>query len=315
MNSMENLSFKLNPIVPFRLDLTAWALRRRLNNIVDRWVDESWRRVLVIRGIPVETTVTQTFDKGNIFLKVDLAGLRLDSQIENDAAEAVEKCLSIKADLSKFYQFASKDEKLNSLADRFCGLKPPRFPTVFEAFVNGVACQEISLNLGIILLNRLVSTYGKSILWKDTVSYAFPRPEDLSKLKAEDFRKLGFSHQKGRAIIELAQAIVAGQVNLEQIKVLNDDEALEQLFRLRGIGPWTADYILLRGLGRLNVFPADDVGGHRNLQRWLKPPRKLSYEETLKIVAQWKPYGGLIYFHLLLNRLTEEDYLHEKSST
>ena len=311
---MENLSFTLKPIVPFRLDLTAWALRRRLNNIVDRWVEESWRRVLVIRGTPVETKVTQTFDKGNILLKINLAGLSLDSQIENDIAETVEKCLGIKTDLSKFYQFASKDEKLNFLAERFCGLKPPRFPTVFEAFVNGIACQEISLNLGIILLNRLVSTYGKSIQWNNTVSYAFPNPEDLLKLKTEDFRKLGFSHQKGRAIIEIAQAIVAGQVDLEQIKMLNDDEALEPLFRLRGIGPWTADYILLRGLGRLNVFPADDVGGHRNLQRWLKPSRKLNYEETLKIVAQWKPYGGLIYFHLLLNRLTEEGYLNEKSS-
>ena len=314
MNSMENLSFKLSPVVPFRLDLTAWALRRRLNNIVDRWVDESWKRVLVIRGTPVETTVTQTFDKDNIFLKVNLAGLRLNSQIEKEASEAVEKCLGIKADLFRFYQFVSKDEKLNFLAERFCGLKPPRFPTVFEAFVNGVACQEISLNLGIILLNRLVSTYGKSIQAKDTVNYSFPSPEDLSKLKTADFRKLGFSHQKGLAIVELAQAIVAGQVDLEQTKVLNDMEALEQLFQLRGIGPWTADYILLRGLGRLNVFPADDVGGHRNLQRWIKPLRKLSYEETLKIVEQWKPYGGLIYFHLLLNRLSEEGYLHEKSS-
>ena len=69
MNSMENLSFKLKPIVPFRLDLTAWALRRRLNNIVDRWVDESWRRVLVIRGTPVEIMVTQMFDKGIFSLK------------------------------------------------------------------------------------------------------------------------------------------------------------------------------------------------------------------------------------------------------
>lgn len=125
MNSMENLSFTLKPIVPFRLDLTAWALRRRLNNIVDRWVDESWRRVLVIRGAPVEIMVTQMFDKDNIFLKVNLAGLRLDSQIENAAAEAVEKCLGMKTDLSRFYQFVSKDEKLNFLAERFCGLKPP----------------------------------------------------------------------------------------------------------------------------------------------------------------------------------------------
>ena len=73
--------------MPFRLDLTAWALRRRLNNIVDRWVDESWRRVLVINGTPVEILATQMFDKGNIFLKVSLAGLHLDSQIENARAQ------------------------------------------------------------------------------------------------------------------------------------------------------------------------------------------------------------------------------------
>lgn len=86
---MENLSFTLKRIVPFRLDLTTWALRVRLNNIVDRWGDESWRKVLDIRGAPVEIMVTQTFDKGNIFLKVNLAGLHIDSQLKNDAAGAV----------------------------------------------------------------------------------------------------------------------------------------------------------------------------------------------------------------------------------
>jgi DNA-3-methyladenine glycosylase II len=173
--------------------------------------------------------------------------------------------------------------------------------------VNGIACQQVSLNLGIILLNRLTSSYGLTIKSsEDNISYAFPRPEDLSKLSPGDFRKLGFSRQKGHSIIELAQSIMVNQVDIEQLEKLDNAEVLSRLCQLRGIGRWTADYILLRGLGRIDVFPADDAGARRGLQQWLNINQPLDYEETQNIIAKWKPYRGLIYFHLLLNRLEKE---------
>lgn len=308
---MEKLSFKIKPKEPFRLDLTVWALRRRSNNVIDLWYRDRWKRVFIVGDEPIETTVVQKIEKDATILVVNLVGLRLETQVKKEAKNVIEKCLGTNIDLSDFYNIAFKDDKLKLLVSRFCGFKPPRFPTIFEAAVNGIACQQVSLNVGITLLNRLAMNYGRTFQSENAISYAFPIPEDLSKLKPEDFRKFGFSCQKGRAIIELAQTILAGKTDFKQFMMLEDEDALNRLFQLRGIGTWTGEYILLRGLGRLNVFPTGDAGGRRGLQRWLNLPDKLSYDEAKTIAAKWKPYSGLVYFHLLLNRLHQEGCLSE----
>jgi DNA-3-methyladenine glycosylase II len=286
-----------------------WALRRRANNIIDRWTEGIWRRVISVEGKPVELTLTQVL--GSTELQVRLYGQQPKEKTKSVAIEVLEKCLGIRKDLSEFYRIAQQDSQLSILANRFAGLKPPRFPSVFEAAVNGIACQQVSLNLCIILLNRLAAAYGASFKTGETTAHAFPRAEDLHKLQPEDFRELGFSHMKGRAIVELSKAVVSGELDLERLKSLSNDEAIERLCELRGFGRWTAQYVLLRGLGRIDVFPLDDVGGLRGLQRWQKIEKPLHFEEAKKIVSKWVPYEGLIYFHLLLNRLAEEGSIKE----
>ncbi|HRT41152.1 MAG TPA: DNA-3-methyladenine glycosylase 2 family protein, partial [Phycisphaerae bacterium] len=72
---------------------------------------------------------------------------------------------------------------------------------------------------------------------------------------------------------------------------------------LTGIGRWTAEYVLLRGLGRWDTFPADDVGSQSKLQSWLHLEKRPNYDGVQQILASCKPYRGLIYFFLLLNQL------------
>ena len=68
---------------------------------------------------------------------------------------------------------------------------------------------------------------------------------------------------------ELARSVAEGHLDLEGLATLPDGEAIDRLCGLRGVGRWTAEYVLLRGLGRTHVFPGDDVGARNNLQRWL----------------------------------------------
>jgi DNA-3-methyladenine glycosylase II len=222
---------------------------------------------------------------------------------------ALEKCLGLNKNLSAFYKFAQKDVILSDLASRFLGLKPPRFPTVFEGVVNGIACQQLSLDLGITLLNRLCINYGQEVRHLNYSARAFPCPEDLANLTPESFRALGYSRQKGRAIILLSKSIVSGDLDLEQLEETDNSQALARLCNLRGIGRWTGEYVLLRGLGRLDVFPADDIGGQRGLQQLLNINKPLDYVQTKNLVSCWYPYGGFIYFHLLMNRLVGEGCL------
>ena len=122
-------------------------------------------------------------------------------------------------------------------------------------------------------------------------------------------RRIGFSRQKGRALIELARSITNGRFDLDALAELPDEEAVERLRGLRGVGRWTAEYVLLRGLGRTHIFPGDDVGARNNLQRWLHLAGPLDYEGVRRTLARWQLFGGLIYFHLLLDRLEEGGYL------
>jgi len=211
--------------------------------------------------------------------------------------------LSLQVDLSPFTRFANRKAKLGPLVRRFRGMRPPRFPSVFEAFVNGIACQQMSLTVGIILLSRLARMCGPHREVNGNAVYAFPRPQDVAHRDPESLRRLGFSRQKVRAIIEAARAIVEGNIDLESLIESTDEKALAELREIRGVGRWTAEYILLRGLGRWHIFPGDDVGARNNLSRWLGLTDIADYESVSRALARWSPYGGLIYFHLLLDRL------------
>lgn len=300
---MERTSFLLEPVAPFRLDLTAWALQRRLGNAVDRWNGDTYRRVLAMPSGPVEVIVRQLTPLEKPELEVALHAEILGPEVKASAVAAVERLLGLTIDLSEFYAFASHQEKLGHMVERFRGLKPPRLPSVFECVINGIACQQITLTQGIRLLSLLAGRYGAAFEEGDAVGYAFPRPEELASVDPGELRQLGFTTQKSRAIVELAEAIIEGRVDLEALEQLPDEEALKQLQTLRGVGRWTAEYVLLRGLGRTHVFPGDDVGARNNLQRWLEIAGPLDYKEIQDVLAAWKQYGGLIYFHLLLDRL------------
>src|SRR6185295_13157794 len=139
--------------------------------------------------------------------------------------------------------------------------------------------------------------------------HAFPRPEDLAMLAPEALRELGFSRQKGRAMIELARIGAEAHEELEGLEALPDEVAVAHLCRLRGVGRWSAEYVLLRCLGRTHVFPGDDVGARNNLQRWLRLAKPLDYEGVRRVQSRWSGYAGLVYFHLLLDRLGQAGHL------
>jgi DNA-3-methyladenine glycosylase II len=89
--------------------------------------------------------------------------------------------------------------------------------------------------------------------------------QDLAGFELQALRELCYSLRKATTIIHLAQAVVDGRLDVEGLEHLADDEVIARLTRLREIGRWSAEYVLLRGLGRLDVFPGDDVGARHNL--------------------------------------------------
>ncbi len=237
-----------------------------------------------------------------------------------DAAGAItaslDRLLGLGRDLREFYAVAAHDPRLLDLCARFRGLKPPRFATAFEALVNAMACQQVSLAAGIHLLNRLAERYGRSFGRGASRICVLPHPEQLGRCRDDALRALGFSRHKSQAIIELASALVHHGLDLEALQAVPDAGLvpwLRRLRTLRGVGPWTAEYTLLGGYGRLDSFPVDDVGGRNNLRRWLGITGPFGPTRARRALERWRPYRGLIYFHLLLDALDRAGHLRTPS--
>lgn len=309
---VKRTSFVLMPVPPFRLDLTVWALRRRPANQIDCWDGSSFRRVLEIDHEPTEVSVQQNGVAHRPRLLVNITAHSLSSWAQKEVRNQLERMLGLRQDLSSFYQLAKQNPKIAPLVEEFRGLKPPRFPTVFEAVANGIACQQLSLLVGILLLSRLAGKYGQTIGSSGAALRSFPSPEDLSGARFSSLKALGFSGHKAEFLLAIARKQRHGNLDLEKLESCDNQAALKILEALPGIGRWTAEYALLRGLGRLNVFPGDDVGARNNLARFLGQRRPLDYEGVRRAVAKWQPYAGFLYFHLLLARIRDAGWINGK---
>ncbi len=300
-----NEKYTLPVVAPFRLDYTIWALRRRKNNTTDRWDGRQYSRIFNFKNGPVKISITHENPSLNPEIIISLNSIQTRSCPTLDQIFLpVQKMLGLELDLQPFYALLDNDEVIGALVHQFAGVKPPRFPSLFEALVNAIACQQVSLDVGILMLNRLAEKFGLVFDDDGTPMHAFPRPEDLVLVSAEDIKKLGFSYQKARAIKELALGFASNKIDPAELEKMTNQEAVEYLSTLRGLGRWSAEYVLLRGLGRIDTFPGDDIGAQNNLQRLFNLDQKPGYEEIKKLTSRWHPYEGLAYFHLLLNKLS-----------
>ncbi len=305
-----NFTISLYPERPFRLDLTVWALRRRPENRIDRWDGRTYWRTLWTHTArrPVEVSAVQVKEGKETAIELTVDPIIKDKQAIDGISRTIGTMLGMDRDLTAFYRMASRDSRLDAFTRPFIGFKPPCFPTVFEGLINGIACQQLSLAVGITLLNRLALAcdphHGAGI------EPAFPRPDDIEKLRVEDLRTMGFSVRKAETVLDCARAVASGDLDLDALGDADDDEVRERLEAIKGVGRWTAEYVLLRGLGRVSVFPGHDVGARAKLERWLRPAGTLDYDKVRKITEAWHPYAGLVYFHLLLNELARKGYVH-----
>lgn len=307
---MKELCFRLKPLPPFRLDLTVWALRRRAHNVIDRFDGETWRRVLMIGGAPALIAVRQCAPARDPQIEVSASGPGASQRSQPQIERVLTAMLGLDIDLRPFYSLARNDRVLGPLAKRLTGMKPVRFASRFEAFTNAVACQLVSLTAGLHVVNRIAAAYGVASDSAGTPAYAFPEAEDIGRAEVEKLRELGLSRNKARYLIGLGEIASDREApDFSAIEPLDDDAAVAALCKFSGVGRWTAEYVLLRGFGRYRIFPGDDVGGRNRLGEWLGLD-DLDYAGVRQALARWGGWGGLIYFHLLVDALAEQGLVH-----
>lgn len=212
----------------------------------------------------------------------------------------VRRTLGLDVDLRPFHRALDRFPKLAPLAPKLRAVRPPRFTSLFEAIVGVVPFQQVSLDAGVTIFGRVVERYGLARALpgdERTILHAAPRPEAIAGEQIDALRSVGMSAAKARAIRAAAEAIATGAISDEAIEALPTDEARARLVTLPGIGPWSADLVLLRGFGRLDAFPPHDVGVARGLKALLGDTKP---EVLAKAFA---PQQGMLYYTALLGKL------------
>jgi DNA-3-methyladenine glycosylase II len=279
---------------PFRLDLTANALRRLPVNVVDI-LTPGGEYVRALRG-GRDPLVVRAVQTSSAALEVTIDG----RAGEHAAALAtVRRVLGLNRDVRHFSAAAARMPWLRPLARRMRGVKPPRYPSLWEAFVNAVLFQQVSLQAASAIVTRLIVACGTSVENSGVSLYAFPEAQRVLAESEGELRAAGLSSGKIATLRRAGEALTSGALDERELEQLPSAEASARLRQIKGIGPWTATVILLRGLGRLDVFPMNDTSVARNLSLVGGPS---TLDKVTDVLAALQPQQGMLYYHLLLAR-------------
>jgi DNA-3-methyladenine glycosylase II len=146
--------------------------------------------------------------------------------------------------------------------------------------------------------SKLVEALGKQMIFEDREHKAFPTPRAVAACQVRDLRAMSFSTRKAEYLIDLSRKVALEGLNLEDLRDLPNQEVLAVLTSLRGLGRWSGEYVLARGLGRSDVFAADDLGIQTLVGKHFGPDRRVTAEECQKILKPWGPYKRWVVFYL-----------------
>ena len=289
-----NARYEIDVAVPYRLDLTVSVLRRLSTNIVDVLTPQGqYVRALGGFGEPIVVRVAQPRPGA---LAITIEGATAE---HSRVLAIVRRMLGTDRELSHFDRAARGFPWLHPLAVRMRGVKPPRYPTLWEACVNAILFQQVSLVAASSISERMIVALSAPIERSDVALRMFPNVESFHDASDGALRAAGLSANKLGALRRVADALLSGVLDEASLEEQPSPEAAARLRRIKGIGPWTATVILLRGLGRLDVFPMNDSSVARNLA-FVAGSAAVDVDRVLSALG---PQRGMLYYHLLLARL------------
>jgi len=283
---------------PFRFDLTASFYARFNTEMVDQFSGGVYRRALRVGRRAVAVRVRPQ----GAGLAVAIEGAKLTDRTVKAAWEILARMLGVGQDLAGFYRMARRDPVLARTLPRLRGLRLAGYASLFEALVIAILSQQVTIQFANVLKGRLVEAYGSRIRLGGSSLWAFPRPEDLAAANVTDLRAMQLSTRKGEYVVGLARTFADGHWEEAALAALDDEAFVQRVAGLRGLGRWSAEWALVRGLGRTDLLPADDVGVQRALSEAYFGGRRVTPAMVDRFGRRWRPYRSLALTYLFTAR-------------
>ena len=205
-------------------------------------------------------------------------------------------------DAEDLHASMASDRDMAPLLERFGELRIVRAPDLYEALLVAVIGQQVSVRAAQSVRRRLMENLGTRVTVDNGPGqenhYLYPTPKQLIKAGELGLREQGLSRQKSTYLLEIANRAATGELDREAFAALSDEDAIERLCEIKGVGRWTAEIALMRGLGRNDVFAAGDLGLRVAVQELRRMRKRPSEKALRKIAERWKGWRSYAAFYL-----------------
>ena len=289
-----------NPQPPYDFDASAgFAVYGRTRYAADTFVDGVFSRGLEIGGKSVALSVQSTGEIEQPELRIDLAGDVLRHEEQSIVVNVAARSVGAHGSLEGFYRSLDAGDPMTAIAARFRGLGISQAASPFEGLVLSILGQQISNEVARVLRDLLVDTLGSSVSTGGSDYRVFPSPMAIAEAGTEVLRGIKFSARKAEYIVDIAENVASGDLDLEALADLPDESIVEELVKLRGVGPWTAHWLLIRAFDRPDGFPEGDLAVQRSLGALYNDEGiRLTPQEAVDLSARWQPYRSYLVTYM-----------------
>jgi DNA-3-methyladenine glycosylase II len=267
--------------------------RRDSLEVAERVSDNGIEKGLIWRESPALLSLSFSAEQVQAKLSIDgLASVDCAAQFE----AMVKRMLGLNQDIAAFEARHHQHPQLGALFTRQSGLRVPVATTPFEALTWAIIGQQISVNAAVSIRRKLILSAN---IRHSTGIFCYPAAQQVARLDENALRQASLSHMKAKTLHSVSEQVLRQQLPLDEwTKALNIEQIQSTLAAVRGIGPWTINYTLLRGYGWLDGSLHGDVAVRRALQRLLDSNTAMSEKEAQNYLAQFAPWRALVGAHL-----------------
>jgi DNA-3-methyladenine glycosylase II len=294
-------TFTLQPLAPFNYDLTAQIFSLG-DKQIRSYTNGRFHQVLRIDGnlVLVKLNSNGMVEQPNLTVELK-SNSRITRQDKLKAQEIIQCIFNLGFDLCSFYKDIENDHAMSQITRQLYGLKNPTTPTVFESLVDSIVEQQISIKVARTIEERLAKKFGDHLDVDGEAYFAFPTSQNIAVANISEIQQVGLSQRKAEYIQNAAKLIVDGKLDLEGLKNNGSaEQIIAELDEIKGIGVWTAELTMLRGMQRLDALPADDFGIRRVISRYYCDGRPIKTAEAREIAKAWGRWKGLAAFYLII---------------
>ena len=289
-------SFTLDLPANYRLHDVLAFHSRDTESVAEEVGDTHLRKGIMLDGVPVVLAVVidSALAPTSASCTVHADG-KLPKAAQQRLREAVLSILGLRIDPEPFCTFAAKDDIFGPLTVAQPGLRIVQSATVFEALTWAIIGQQINLSFAISLRRTFILQAGRqhsSGLW------CYPEAADAVKLGIDDLTSRKFSRAKAETLLRLANLVASGELRLDVTPTNSIEQISAALLAVKGIGPWTVNYGLLRGYGYADCSLHGDVAIRAALQQLLGEDVKPDMPRTEQILARYAPHRTMAAAHL-----------------